>query len=589
MPTKLRQVHIAVFKDRSGTDDSKVALVSSASAAKVYKQGAYVAASAGPIAAGPGGTVVTVRDAGRLSVGDTVQKGMVSTATATVLAINSRTSITLASAVGSLSLVSGDRLVDTSNRPTLYDESTGAHSTGSSNVATDTNGIVVFYATEGIVDILFSTDGGSTISGAKYDVEAGYVMPKPWLDVRDFASLLEAYNAAPSTGAIIHIPAGTTCEISAAMDVSKPVIFQGDGAVAGSIIRTSVADPNHHMFNVTTGAQFRGLEIDMRATVADSYDAIRVHGHGVNNIDVANFQMYDVYIHHTPRNGLRITEIIDSHFEKVLLSHCYGDAYMIQQSSGGSDPVNGGYTVTNNTNLVFIDCRAADCFKRGIYVDGMYRPVFIGCTFEALGEAASLGGAGGTTGTGATDGLCYFKNVSSGTWIGCHSEGFWTYGTRAYQAWYFESCAGGIVHANAVECISGDFGTVQLAPFRGMLFQTCGDMHVAGNRVLGFTQNSIVVASDSPRMIVQQPNYGTSTDRVLISAPTATLIGGLGLKLPVFADNTARDNATTGAYVATGTIIFVDSPSSPASQLQIYDGSAWVGIAKWTGAAAAAI
>src|SRR5688572_4016660 len=45
------------------------------------------------------------------------------------------------------------------------------------------------------------------------------------LDVRDFPSLQDAVDTLPSTGGTIHIPAGTTCSLSAAITVSKPIWF----------------------------------------------------------------------------------------------------------------------------------------------------------------------------------------------------------------------------------------------------------------------------------------------------------------------------------------------------------------------------
>lgn len=592
MATRLRKIHVQAFTDKSGSDIAQV--VVSAPTIKFYKHGAVVS---GTYSVNGPNITVGVRDAGRLQVGDTLEAWRFSASTGvwtkqsgdcTVDTVTSRTSLILDKGAVTTSLVAGDRLLPTTNRPTIYAESTGTTAIASSpSPVAGTNGLVEAYSTEAMVDVI-ATGGTPTIADTFIpDVLAGYDEARPYVDVRDYGNDLVAATAAlPAVGGVIHIPANTTVTLSAEYDCgTKAVWLMGDGAAAGSKIQANTADPNFHLMDLSVGIKITDLEIDMRATVFDNYDAIRISGGPVNGLDVQNIQMYGVYIHHVPRTALRLTNVYDSRFEKVLVTNAYGDAFLIQKATGSTDPVDaalGG--LENNNNLTFIDCRAANCYRRAMVITYSYRTTLIGNIWEAIGGASAHGGDDGTWGTASNDGLCYFANCVDLNLIACKSEASNTHPNRATQFWYFESCAGGTVNGCVIEIVGGD-ADPQLAPVRLMLFQSCGDMLVAGNRCIGGTTNGIVNASDSPRMVFMQPNYGTATDRMGQSAPTSIVIGGLGVGIPRFTNDTARDHAVTGALVGTvaRTLIWVDTATSPTSKFQIWNGTAWIGVGEQDG------
>lgn len=162
----LRKFARSYTKDASASDTSQV--VAAGATVSVYKQGATITNGT---TITTGGVTVTVRDAGRLVVNDTVQLGTDATKQMLVTAIGSRTSLTVQSTTGSsISVSAGDRLVIYSNLPTLYTESTGV-TTKTNPSATDSRGGFEFYSTEVAVDIILS---GTGITSALYINEGGY-------------------------------------------------------------------------------------------------------------------------------------------------------------------------------------------------------------------------------------------------------------------------------------------------------------------------------------------------------------------------------------------------------------------------------
>lgn len=517
MPTRLNKIDLTVLTNRSGSDIAKVS--ADGASADFYKLGATIS-TAGPTSiSGGAGTAISVYDSGRLVTGDTVQKGTSAAGTATVTVTN-RTTLNLVLASGTLSLSRGDRLVVTTARPTIYSESTGTLvATGSPTLTANSEGQIDAYSTEPKVDCIVSGGTPSVTATGIYNVLAGYDEARPWVDVRDHGNdLALAYNAV-SSGGTIHIPAGVTCTLTGTLAVSKFVRFKGDSAQA-SKITTSVADPNYHMFEITSGFTMEDLEIDMRATAADVYDCVRVSGFSVNNQSVADVRMSNVYIHDTPRNAIRITEFYESRFERVLVTGAWGDAYYLRITNAGADPdpadlddpPTGGFTQLDNTHILFIHCRAANCKERGFVVTHGFGIHFWRCTSEAL--------EGRTYGRAANEGLAFhLESCGQSSMVGCHSEGAYTdifAGSRALQWVYANVCDGFMFHNNSLRTVGGDVGGLQLEPTRAALIETCDGVSIAGNNVVGMNTDGIVVASDCTDVVFSASFQGdaTSDDRI---------------------------------------------------------------------------
>lgn len=577
MPTRLRKFEFTVLTNKSGADTSQVP--SSGANVALYKHGATVS-TAGPTSiAGGGGTVIAVYDSGRLVTGDTVQKGASASGTATVT-VSSRTSVTLVLASGSMSVSQGDRLVVTTARPTIYSESTGTLADGDSpTLSSNSAGLVTGYSSEPFLDAIAS-DGSPAISALGiYNVLAGYDEPKPWIDVRDYGNdLAAAYAALPSGGGVIHIPGGVTCELSAALTITKPVHIMGDTAGSSKIQSTS-SNPTHHLLNIGVGnVTLERLEIDGRGTAAAAYDCVRLYGHSVNNVDVANIKFHDVYIHHAQRNGLRITEIIESLFVRVLIADCWGTGYYLRNTSpnfadseDGNDPPTGGYALTANTHTTFVDCRAANCKERGFFATDSYGTHLISFRSEAH-EGRTYGRAANT----ALGIEMHYSAHSSAD--GAHLEGAYTNynnpttaSNRATNWAYFGVCDA-IKVVNCSMLANGGDNVPQLKPTYGVLFETCDGVISGGHRFVTMDSKGSVVAGDCTGVTVFESfNNGEAACVDRIDADAASYVGGRGVRVARFADTTARDAATVGGFADNGTIIYLES----TNKFQGYASGAW--------------
>lgn len=584
MPTKLKKVQFTCFTSRSGVDNTQIPLVSSAAAVKVYKQGATVTSSAGPIAAGPTGTVVTVRDIGGIVAGDVVQKGLSSAATATVLSVNSRTSITLGSLVGSLSVVADDRLVPNTNRPTLYTESTGNSGVGSSNVGSDADASVAFYTPTAWVDVFFSVDGGSTVSRATYDVEAGY--SSKVIDIRDYGGDLQAaFDALPTSGGGVYLPDGYVCTVSAVVTMSTVNVRLFSDSWGTATIYAGGANPAYHLLNIQNhGFVAENIRFDHRGSSAGNYDIMRVNGQGPVAHGVQPFTVRNCYFLNARRNGIRITggvfqaKIVDCSFGG------YGNGVFGQSSAYSTANSNDPPTISSDDTPTHIE--------------------ITGCEFSGLATGATQAAAEFHQCTAVTIHRCQFESIAGGYDSSsanaihcdtvayariekCHFEmatsGTYAPGTRVEQLVVIAASSG----AHVSDCSVFGTSTTAVQPKRWVRLQTSGRCVFVNNRVSNL-HSSIRVAIDADSNSIWTHVIGgiyETGETDTLYQPSLVMRAEKGLGLPVYADDTAR-----GLYADTtdGTMIVVAAPTTPNVHLQFRIGGAWVGIAKWTGAAAAA-
>ncbi len=149
------------FKDKTASDEAQIPAASAS--VKVHKQGATVTNGV-TVTTAAGGVAVTVRSKGRIVLGDTVQRGTTSTDNMSVEEVTSETSIKLKSQNGSsIVLAAGDRLVITSNLPTLYNESSGTSTPIANPTTADANGLAKFYSRDLVTDQIVSGSGLTTV------------------------------------------------------------------------------------------------------------------------------------------------------------------------------------------------------------------------------------------------------------------------------------------------------------------------------------------------------------------------------------------------------------------------------------------
>ncbi len=566
MPTKLYKVSRLILKDKSVTDAAQIVAGVISGVCKVYKQGATVT-TAGPTTIVTN-TVVAVRDSGRIVVGDTVQKGTSGTNTATVTEVTSRTSIKLTAVLGTLTVSIGDRLVVNTARPTLYSESSGSVSTGSSDANSIASGLVEFYTTEPIIDLIYS-GSGITTSG-EYDVQGGYM--EPALDIRAYGNdLALAVAALPSTGGAIYIPDGVTVSIAAAVAINKVNVRIFSDSWGSAIIQASAVNPTWHMFNVTSsGLICENLRIDARGTTAAAYDIMRISGldAGVQPVTIRN-----CYFLNWRRNAIRITGFVyNVTVDTSWISGGFGPAVLSQQSTATSDPVQGTLGIGTPTHLRLLNTEftgiSTAVSEAAIRLSTAPNVIIHNCIMESI-----LGG------TDAASANCIHATGSASIRI---VESHFELSTgapyqpalRPEQMIFLETCSGVQLDNNSLW--GGSDTTRQ--PKKWVTAATTTRGRAINNRTELIWDNvagrkAIWCDGNSTGWVVV-PGIAGANDTDVLDSPYLYL-SNYGVGLPIFATDADR---ATNARAVNGTLIYVTTPTTPANKLQIYAAGAWTGI-----------
>lgn len=214
---KLRKVELTTTKDYAVGDARQMP---AAATVEVFKQGCiYV--SGGPVNVSATNVTLTVRDHGRIIVGDTLVKerdvidGTVNPPKVTVDTVTpggfvywggdqaAQVRVDHTSG-GNMTLTAGDRLIVTSNKPTLYPENSAAATALSNPTTTDgTTGYGRFYIPERFVDMKVAVAGMTAQMLRDHSAgEAGKI-----LNADDFPTLQDAIDHA-RMGQSIYVPAG---------------------------------------------------------------------------------------------------------------------------------------------------------------------------------------------------------------------------------------------------------------------------------------------------------------------------------------------------------------------------------------------
>lgn len=288
IPQKLRKLDLTTTKDYAVGDTRQIP---AQAAVTVYKQGVtYV--SGGPVNTSATNVTLTVRDTGRVVVGDTlVRESDIIAGTAVPPTVTIDT-VTLAEGTGAASvrvdhtsggnmtLTAGDRLICTSNKPSLFSDSTGNVSAGGNPVNSDaTTGYLGIYVQERFVDVKVAIAGyASQVFRDMASGEAGSFRVATDYGGYTGAAIQAAINDCPAGGAV-YCPAGRYA-VASEIVISKPINLYGDNAGddvensdydSGTILYSSDGDVNviriadKNITNVT----IRDLKIDGGAYAAD--------------------------------------------------------------------------------------------------------------------------------------------------------------------------------------------------------------------------------------------------------------------------------------------------------------------------------
>ncbi|MGH7726853.1 MAG: hypothetical protein ACREOU_15615 [Candidatus Eiseniibacteriota bacterium] len=200
----LRRIEILALKDKvTGSDPAQVPV---SVTVQFFQPGATskdVPKTVDPQDEFP--TSLLVHDTGSLRVGDQLA---IAPATAPKLVVNSIPSPTglTVSALSTVTIQTGDRLVQLAQRPTRYSDPFGITGTGSSVTTDAATGRAFAYIPDKRFDYGYTIGGqGSRVFP---DVEGGYLFSQPeWVNALDYPNIQDAVNAVPPEGGVVHIPA----------------------------------------------------------------------------------------------------------------------------------------------------------------------------------------------------------------------------------------------------------------------------------------------------------------------------------------------------------------------------------------------
>ena len=595
-----RAVQYVVLVNKSGSDAAKVAGVGAT--VEVYLQGATVRSATGsPIANGGSGTI-PISSPGMIEVGDSLQNGTSATPSVTVTAVNrvvvgSKLTFTLSvnsDSNGAFAFASDDRLVNKSRRPTLYKDPGDDISYGGSSCISDANGMVRFYCKARSVDLI--TSGGTPSAPATMvrDVPAddtGLIV-----NVQDYGGSIKAAvdalrHLSAGTGGEVYIPAGLYILDTADLPISLdfPCVVRGAGKNATQIyVEATAGNEDLDVFRIEESyCGIEGLTIKGRATSGTGRGIVIADQGGstkefcfVRNVQVLDMSSYAIDIG-AVSGGMGA-------FDLVEVSH---------SEFAGSETNAQARTGLANTMVTFSNCR----FKADSPT-GQVSPTGVECVHIDSGANVLFQNCDGRPPDLSTNAVT--TNYSSGAYsnpkdgaanvvIDCCD---WEYSaaptTETVPLIYLQGVSCAIVR----DTILYQFGS-------GVHFEDCYAPRIQGCvlKALGGSGYHVKFTDcfypqevgNVYEYVDAAPHLGK---RVAPTISTGGANPGLssysaGLRIPVYATDTERDTAPGAgtddkrASAVAGTMIYVVTPTSPTSHLQIYHGGAWVGIGNQAGGA----
>ena len=304
----LARYNLVVTKDKSGSDNAQVP---AAATVDYYKQGATVAVGT-TVPNGATGVSITVRNTGRISAGDVLRNNLTGFPTVLVTSVTNPTTLVVnSSGNGAFTVVLGDRLVVTNNRPTPYKESTGVDAYGGFQSSTN--------ATTGVLDPTYLKEPffdaqvtGSGVANRLLTDQVGGIEHAIY-DARDYASVQAALDviAATGQGATLLLPPGLLNEFTipafTGVVVRSPnVTIRGERT--STLALAGAGYNNTDMIRIESGG-FNLEDVDLLGPgIAGSGVAIRDIGKtpsGTNRAIVGH-SFRRVGIHGTPSWGIEL-------------------------------------------------------------------------------------------------------------------------------------------------------------------------------------------------------------------------------------------------------------------------------------------
>lgn len=151
-------------------------------------------------------TNLAVQDTGSIRVGDQLAVAPGTSAKLAVNAVGSSGTTLTVSALSSVTIQVGDRLVQLARRPIVYGDAFASSGIGTSITTNAATGRAFGYIVEKRFDYAYTIAGqGNRVFP---DVEGGYVFSQPdWIHSCDYPSIQDAVNSVPPQGGRVYIPA----------------------------------------------------------------------------------------------------------------------------------------------------------------------------------------------------------------------------------------------------------------------------------------------------------------------------------------------------------------------------------------------
>ncbi len=372
--TLLKRFEVTVLKDKSPTDKAQVPVAASVD---VHKQGATVkTAITVPWPNPPDDVIVDVYHIGDTVVGDQLALNGNSPAVLTVTSVVSVSQIGVFNLSGqAVSLAVGDRLVITTNRPTIYVDAEGKVpkaapiSTLTSDASTGrAGGYLQFRRFDYVI-----SGGGISPARVFPDADGGLV--------KDFSTIQAEIDALPPEGGVVFVPPGDyVLAAGESIVLSKAVHLFGSG-IAATRIQTSSA--NDTCIKVqSSGCVIEGLRL---AGQPDAGSGVGIDV-GSSNQVLENITIRNVRIINFSKYGLRIRGTSDGFqwtnqvlIERVQVQACSQDSstgaqihvgkscteikflgVIVGPSSGSATSPSGvlGWEVINAANIELDSCEA---------------------------------------------------------------------------------------------------------------------------------------------------------------------------------------------------------------------------------------
>lgn len=596
---QLRKVSQTIFTSSVGTLQAPV----SGATVQVYRAGMFVRAT-NSLAGGATG-VLKVAEPGQVEVGDVLQIGTSSSPTATVNSISQNgfdweVNVTIAG--GTWNPAVGAWIVNTSRRPTLYanrggtTSSNGVCTLSGSTCTTTSNGLAEFYVEPAAVDLIVSGGTPSIAAHIIRDADSGH--GPDYFNLRtDFGGKLKLAVAALKTngwlnqrGAEVFIPPGTyvydTPDFPVTIDTR--ITLRGAGPRSALLVVNNVA------------------------AYADE-DFIRIEKEDVHLSDFAI-----AYAGSSSVAG-------DGHAIKIGRSDLVGTGYVsiknldIDGSPNSAIYIGGDYIYADTFGsldvLEISRCRIGGT-RSGADIEMLDRSTLITIEDTSMGELFSGPRATGTYGV-LIQAVANLRIINSQILpsdlntecIKTTGAGFGS-GPKIYSAHvHIEGCDFefnvdpttettplvsllGLTSCTVKNCLFYEFGS-------GLLLDGTYGANIEGNifKRMGGSGYQIKIEDTVHTRLENNvfEKLDTAPDNGARLPATITRAGtNNGLRIngsaAYYADDTARDAVSyssgvdvAGAIREKGNIVWVDSPTSPTSKLQVWNGSGWEGIGEEDG------